>query len=261
MHGVDLVVVSWKSPTDLRGFLNAHIDAQIGVPHKLWVVVNEADEEDIEVTAQFPFAHVILNSDNKGYARAVNQAARLGEHGIIGIFNADTRILHGVVESCCEELLSHEDWGVLGPRTVDDEGRLTNAGVLGTGQSPMIRCWMEQDRGQADDVLEDCPTVLGAAYFIKRSVWNELARCPDFLKVAPDAEGAFLPTPHYFEETYCSYHARQHGYKCVYYGRVHMIHRWHKASPVGGFADSLFEVSRKIFKEACDVHSIEHDQR
>lgn len=257
--GVDLVVVSWKSPTDLRGFLNAYVDAHIGFSNSLWVVLNEYDEEDVDVVSQYPFARIVLNSENEGYARAVNAGVKQGDRAVIGIFNADTRILPGVVEKCHQELLSHDEWGVLGPRTVDDEGRLTFAGVTGSSVTPQLRHWKEADRGQADDILEDGPTVLGAAYFIKRNVWDELTQCPDYRKVAPDVEGAFLPTPHYYEETYCSYHARHHGYKCVYYGPMHMIHRWHKASPVGGFADALFEVSRKQFRAACDAHGMDHD--
>lgn len=200
---VDLVVVSWKSPMDLRGFLNAYFDAHISVSHKLWVVVNESDDEDIEVLSQYPSVSVTLNHENEGYARAVNQAVKLGRSEVVAIFNADTRILSGVVEACYEQLTTHKDWAVVGPRQVDDEGKLTYAGVAGTQSAPQLRFWMQRDRGQADGILEDCPTVLGAAYFIKRSVWNELAQCPDYLKAAPDAEGAFLPTPHYYEETYC----------------------------------------------------------
>lgn len=258
-EGVDIVVVAWKSPTDLRGFLNSWLDAQISIPTDLWVVLNEFGSEDIDVASQYPSVHVILNTENEGYARAVNQGVKQGDRPVVGIFNADTRFLPRVVEKCNQALRAHKEWAVLGPRTVDDDGMLTNAGVVGSQAEPQIRFWKERDRGQADDVLTECPTVFGAAYFIKRSVWNELTDCSEFRKVAPDAEGAFLPTPHYYEETYCSYHARHHGYKCVYYGPVHMVHRWHKASPVGGFADSLFEVSRKTFREACDAHSIEHD--
>ncbi len=75
----------------------------------------------------------------------------------------------------------------------------------------------------------------------------------------PDATGAFLPTPHYYEETWCSYFARHLGYNVVYDGSVSIGHSWHKSSAVGGEADSKFKESQSIFRKACDYMGIERD--
>jgi hypothetical protein len=102
-------------------------------------------------------------------------------------------------------------------------------------------------------------TVSGSAFFVKRSVWRELTYCPLFTDVVPDAVGAMLPTPHYYEETWVSWHAWGHGYKVVYYGPVVVGHKWHRASPIGGFADQVMAVSREMFRAACDHHGLSHD--
>jgi hypothetical protein len=101
--------------------------------------------------------------------------------------------------------------------------------------------------------------VSGSAYFIKRKVWDFLTECPTYREVAPKARGAFLPTSHYFEETFCSYHAQAHGWKVMYYGPVVIRHEWHQASPVGGWAERQFPVSQKYFREACGRHGIPCD--
>jgi GT2 family glycosyltransferase len=196
--------------------------------------------------------------DNVGYARACNAAAAKSSSDHLALFNADCKVTLGALEDCCQALDDHPDWGVVGPRQIDDYGRLTHAGIFGMPTKPQHRAWLHPDSPLYADVQE-AVTVSGAAYFVRRSVWDELTDCPIYRSVAPDAEGAFLPTPHFFEETWCSYHARTHGYKVFYLGTVMLIHRWHKASPVGGWAEQQFPVSQQIFRRACDAHGIEHD--
>jgi hypothetical protein len=104
------------------------------------------------------------------------------------------------------------------------------------------------------DVRDDAVTVSGSAYFVKRHVWDELTECPHFAWA--EAEGAFLPTRHYYEETWCSYHAISHGYRIVYYGLATMIHQWHRSSRIGT-VEKLVPESRTLFEEACHRHNIE----
>jgi hypothetical protein len=80
----------------------------------------------------------------------------------------------------------------------------------------------------------DVPTVSGATYFFRRRMWDAVdvtVRCT--ARSLLDAEGAFLPTRHFYEETYCSYHARLHDWRVVYLGTAKMIHLWHRSSTVG----------------------------
>lgn len=62
-----------------------------------------------------------------------------------------------------------------------------------------------------------------------------------------------------FEETFASYFARARGYRCVFYGAVTIVHRWHSASPVGGWAEQQFPISQAIFRDACDRMGIPRD--
>lgn len=252
------MVVNYRTVPDLHAFIESWDAYRPEVNANLLVLdVAPLDRKAVHVAQAAGVGYESV-SDNIGYARACNLGASLGDSDVVALFNADVELRPGAVQDCYDALLAHDDWGVLGPRQVDNTGRLTAAGIIGDEASPRHRGWHAQDRGQFQDVLE-VPTVSGSAYFCKRSVWDELTACPLYQEAAPGAAGAFLPTQHYYEETFCSYHARAHGHKVIYYGSVTMLHQWHRASPVGGAAEKIMPESKRFFRAACDLHGIAHD--
>jgi len=259
--GVDTIIVNYRTPDDLNRCLRAHED--FGVPESdTWVVNVSPEDADLKVDLfwtgnEHPRVHHIIHHANVGYAKAVNHAASLGDREVIAIFNADTALTPDVMSSCLEALQANEDWGVLGPRQVDDAGRITSAGIFGTHQAPAHRGWREANSEKFGDVKEAI-TVSGSAYFIKRPVWEMLTECPVYKELHPEALGAFLPTQHYYEETWCSYHTYAHSYKVMYFGPACMIHQWHKASRMG-VAEQQMKPSQTMFRHACESHGIPHD--
>lgn len=258
-HGIDLVIVNYRTPLDLGHCLASLDKHRPTVPWRLAVVNVDPLEEDVNVFMHWQTqmrAHLcqVLYRTNVGYARAVNGAAYNHLYDTLGIFNADVRFMPGVIDECFEALHAHDDWGVLGPRQIDDSNRITAGGTFGSYARRDDRGFHQRNGQLYSDVRDDVISVSGSAYFIKRTVWDELATCPDFEWA--DAEGAFLPTRHYFEETWCSYHARAHGHKVVYYGPATMIHLWHRASRVGTVERFLGD-SKALFEEACRRHNIE----
>lgn len=254
-EGTSVVVVNYRTPHDLAAFIESYKTA---VPAKTeLIIVNvEPTDADLSVAEAAPYAQHIVAETNVGYAKACNRAARQTSREVIAFFNADTRLSVGLVDVCSSALVTHEDWGVLGPRQVNLRNQITHAGILGTNEQPTLRGWLDTDRGQYSDVCENAVSVSGSAYFVKRRVWDELAQCELYREVAPRAEGAFLPTQHYYEETWCSYHARSHGWKVVYFGTIAMTHLWHQASVVGGWAEAQMTESQEFFRKACSHHEI-----
>lgn len=266
-YSLDTIVVNFHTPSDLEGFIASYAAFPPSCWNTLFVVnVDSSEAEDRQamealLSANFNYRtswNYVPTEKNVGYSGAVNWAASSGNNEFIAAFNADTRITPGVLDKCLDHMEAQPGIGVLGPRQVDDQNRLTHAGIVGTESEPRFRCWLDDDRGQFDDII-DAITVSGSAYFVRRETWQELTDCPIYQGLHPDAIGAFLPTPHYYEETWASYHARAHGWSVVYYGAAKMIHRWHKASPVGGWAEQQVTTSQKMFRAACDAHGIAHD--
>lgn len=263
---LDVVVINYHTPHDLQAFLRSFVQfGPTGVDSTLTVIEvdsNDGDRsESYEVETddgQLVRASKIHLSSNVGYGRACNLAASCGEADVIALFNADVVLRAGVLTHCHNALMSHQDWGVLGPRQVDEQRKIVHAGIFGTNERPRHRGWKNPDHGQFADRLEAI-TVSGSAYFVKRELWEELWLCELYRELYPSALGAFLPTPHYYEETWCSYHARAHGWKVMYDGTVTVQHGWHKASPVGGWAEEQMKVSQQMFRDACDHHNILRD--
>lgn len=259
--GVDVVVVNWRTPEDLDNFMDGIAGVPIQADHDIWLFNVEARKEDLivgERAVDELGVHHLISGSNIGYAKAVNAAVAKGDREVIAIFNADVVIHGSVVDNCVDALMENDDWAILGPKQVDDQNLITHGGIFGTLEQPKHRGWHSIDDGRYDDVRE-AVTVSGAAYFIKRSVWEEMTNHPDYKAQHPDALGAFLPTQHYYEETFCSYFAQHLGYKVVYYGAQKAVHLWHRSSPVGGEADKQVKISREIFRNTCDAMGIPHD--
>ena len=191
---VDVVVVNYKTPDLLRDFIKSYEEsAWDGC--RLWVM-------DVEPEVYLPYTDTIYDYtrfvENVGYARACNFGARDGVNDVIVFANADTLLTPGLSD-CHDALLSHHDWGVLGPRQIDEFNRITAGGIFGTDRSIGQRGWQELDRGQCSDIREDAKSVSGSLYFVKRLVWEQMTRCPYMQAAYPDIEGGFIPTP---EESY-----------------------------------------------------------
>lgn len=262
--GVDVVMVNYRTADDAAAFLDSYVESRIG-ESSLWVANVDPTERDADVVElaliNMTGDHGLVTwEDNVGYARACNDAALYGNREILGFFNADTKLAIGLLREVVAQFAANPMWAIIGPRQYDDNNLITHGGIFGTNAKPSFDDrWKQYDHGQFNDIRDDAISVSGSAYFIRRAVWNMLAGCPLFQQVAPNADGAFLPTPHYYEETWCSYHARAHGWKVVYLGTVGMLHRWHRASPVGGYAERIMPMSQQMFRAACDLHDIAHD--
>jgi GT2 family glycosyltransferase len=255
---IDIAVVNYHTPDDLAAFLASVNRHPPTVEATLTVVDVETDQAE---PAMFDWAggeaRRFTANTNIGYARACNLAVENGTGEVVALFNADVELTADALDDCHNALIDN-DWGVLGPRQVDHRSRIRHAGIFGTNDKPVHRGWNEFDNDQYRDVKE-AVTVAGSAYFIKRRVWDELTDCPLYRSCAPDATGAFLPTSHYYEETFASYHSRAHGHRVTYYGPVTIIHKWHRASAVGGWAEQQMPVSRVLFRQACAAHGIPCD--
>jgi len=256
---IDLVIVNYRTPADLRECLQSLNEVWLPPGSSVTVMNVDARPIDVAVAEEFrptqeQYRHYEYDV-NVGYATAVNDGAFWGNSDFLGIFNADVVFRPGVIPECVQALRENPEWGVLGPRQVDARNRLTHSGLYDSGGRLVDRGWRKPDMAAFADIRE-VPSVSGSAYFVRRSAWESLTSCPLYQQVAPGAKGAFLPTQHYYEDEWCSRHAVAHGWKVIYYGPVVMVHKWHRASTVGGPAEMALPVSRKYFREACQVHGI-----
>jgi GT2 family glycosyltransferase len=262
---IDLVAVSYNARAETEAMLQS-ASLNISIPFTLMIVDNQSPDPAmsplldravgiVKTNPACVRVNVLRALSNQGYARACNRGAQFGTAPYLALLNCDIQFLPGQVERIvdCFERDDYQDVGVIGPRTTTSGGMLTHAGIVATPNGrDGHRFWLTPDSPHAHDEL-DVPTVSGATYFMRRKVWEELTACEIYQKVSEGAPGAFLPTQHFYEETWCSYHARAHGWRVRYQGDAHLIHEWHRSSPVGSISLKAAEAQ---FKQACDLHDI-----
>lgn len=264
----DVIVVNYRTPSDLATFCNSLLDNAAAI-ETLTIMDNapvfrdpaimESNVRNLRAMLGAP-VEWIVNEENVGYARAVNRAATRTAGPVLAIFNADVVVKPDSIQAMCDFLEASKAIGIAGPKQVNSKGRITHAGVVGNNRRPEIRGWQRKDQGQFDDVTT-CISVSGSAYFVRRECWDELTSCQNYQDSVVEitgehAEGAFLPTPLYYEETFCSLHARKHNWLVAYNGKVEMIHEWQGSCRDRRVLTDYMTTSRGMYRRACDRHDI-----
>jgi len=274
---IDLCVVSYNTKEKLQRLIDTLASDYDSSIFSLYILDNNSTDGTKEYISDYINklgwqGEIIDSNFNYGYSFACNLLASRGSGNVVGLLNADVW-MRSVDVSNIEKRIYELDADIYGPKQRDEHGSITHAGIFGTNTAPQHRGWKLADPG---DILFrdslDAVTVSGSAYFVKRSVWESLTYDPEYISLlghlvgkksiplwSVTADGAFLPTPHYYEETWCSYYARHRGYSVVYDGAVSIGHSWHASSEIGGEPDSKFKISQAIFRESCDFMGIEHD--
>lgn len=267
---LDAIIINYRTP-QLTGrcvrswldYADAHLDAGIRV--RLTVVDVDPDPAQPTIAHAQLAGHdvqVLVLPWNAGYSGACNRAAQLTDAPMLAFLNADTRLTNAdCIPTMMQFFADHpDDAHIAGPLQVDDRGLVRHGGIFGSQEAPQHR-----DFGEPVTDLhrtnQRAVTVSGSAYFVRRSTWNKLRDCPLFQEqIDPGCPGAMLRTPHYFEETWVSYHGSAHRQHSWYVGEAEMEHLY-DSSPHDDVADTgrLFATSKPIFTRACDVHHIRHD--
>lgn len=262
---IDLCVVNYNTRPLLNRFLDC-LHSDLHHTPKAWnlYIADNGSTDDSVQWLEYNYDRYKIDgfykNENIGYSAACNQLAKNSESDVICLLNADVWMSSQSVFMAMNTFDRFSEVHIMGPKQRDEHGYITHAGIIGTNTQPKHRGWKEHD---PKDILYkdrvECVTVSGSAYFIRRNVWDTLTNNNEYRKMYPDAAGAFLPTPHYYEETWCSYFARHLGFNVFYDGTISIGHSWHKSSTVGGEADSKFSISREIFRKACDQIGIDRD--
>lgn len=121
---VSVVVVSWNVRELLLSCLASLEEASRSVPCQTIVVDNgSTDGSPDAVVSSFPEIELIRNSENRGFAAAVNQGVERARGSWVLLLNPDAEIDGRSLELMRSFMRSHPDAGVVGAALVDQEGR------------------------------------------------------------------------------------------------------------------------------------------
>lgn len=258
---IDIIVVNYKRYDLTYRFLDSFLYFFPKSDYTLTVVDNETSSglEALQLSLDaYKNIKYLSSEENLGYAKAVNWAASETQSKYIGIFNNDVSFLnYDCIDRCIEFLEENPDVGVVGPKQLDSKGRLTHAGIIGSGDSPRHRAWLQPDSGEYNSP-EEVVTVIGAAMIVRRSAWNAIMEDPIYRRHWPDALGAMPEHFLYYEETALNYMMPRFGYKVYYLGDAVCSHEWHQTIKEHGDMNA-FEESRELFRSLLDDMEILHD--
>jgi GT2 family glycosyltransferase len=246
---LSIVVVSWNTRELLLACL-ASIEREIlggsAVPRlalETLVVDNGSEDGSAEAARDgFPWVEVIALSENLGFSGGCNVGLRRAKGRHVLLLNSDTVVLAGAVERCVAYLDAHPDVGIVGPQLLHPDGRLQNSihahprlltelgprGVLETllpGRFPSKRFH------HAEPI--DVPAVLGAAFFVRRSVLEEVGLL---------SEDYFL----FLEETDYCLRVLQAGYRVVHVPDARIVHVFGASSKKRLPAETRIEYQRSL---------------
>lgn len=265
MSDIDLLVVNHNTKGKLQRLLDTLSRGWDGF--ELFVADNGSTDGSRDLLKTLPRDQVWFNG-NIGYARAINEMALRSSSRYLMALNADTWLDGDDVESLVSFMDDTPCAAVCGPKQVDEQSRITHAGITGSYEKPKLRGWRKRDaRDELYKEIEPCVSVSGSAYTMRRSVWDELAACPVYRQFhsihlgAPPA-GAWPAFNHFYEETLYSSHLHGHPElgKVYYNGEVTIGHSWHASSKVGSkWTQDGRREGQRMFRAFCDMHGLPHD--
>jgi hypothetical protein len=128
-HDLSILIVNWNGREMLRNLLGS-IDATRGNLNVQTVVVDNtsADGSAEMVAAEFPSVVLHRNSDNVGFARGNNQAARAASAPLLLLLNNDTVVLPDALQSLVDFMNAHAEVAAAGPKLIGSDGKPQRSG-------------------------------------------------------------------------------------------------------------------------------------
>ena len=122
MADVCIGIVSWNT-ADLLDRCLAAVPAAVGdLDAEVVVVDNASTDASAAVARRHPFATVIVNAENVGYARAMNQALAGSDAPVLLALNPDTEAPPGSLAALVAELDERPGTGLVVPRLLNRDG-------------------------------------------------------------------------------------------------------------------------------------------
>ena len=186
---VSVLIVAYHC-RDMLGPCLDSIEAQTACSHEVIVVDNHSDDGTVELlSSEYPWVKTIANTDNVGFARAVNQGARVarGEHLLL--LNPDTVVLDGAIDELVRFAREHPAEGIYGGRTLAPDGSVDPKSCWGAPTPWSLLCFATglrtifprsplfdpESLGRWErDSVRHVDIVTGCLLLARRDVWDEL---------------------------------------------------------------------------------------
>ncbi len=223
---LSIIIVNWNVGHLVKQLLESVFQYTSGISYEVFVVDNNSSDGSVAlIRAAFPQVQVIANSDNRGFARANNQAIRESGGDFVLLLNPDTEIFDNCLGELTVWMRAHTDAGIASGMVLNPDHTLqrTIRRFPEIFSQAMILLKLHHLFPRSHAVLryfaldfdytreQEVDQVIGAFFCIRRSVIE---------KIGLMDERFFL---WYEEVDYCK-SAREAGFKVIYTPSVSLIH-------------------------------------
>ena len=238
---LSIVIVNYNARDLLRNCLLSIFKQTQRIRFEVFVIDNASVDGSREMLArEFPEVRAILNTANRGFAAANNQAIKIARGECLLLLNPDTVILNGAIATTLAFLEQHPEAGIVGCKLLNPDGTLQpscrsfpSVWNIFTESFFLYKLFKHSKLfGQYymshfdHNTLREVDVVMGAFMLIRREV---------FEKIGLLDEDYFM----YAEETDFCYRAHRAGFKTFFCPEGAIVH-------IGGGSTTF---NRKLFEQ------------
>ena len=122
---VSILIVNYNVKEYLGNCIDSILQSEYKGAIEIVVVDNHSfDGSDEFIHNRFPDVKMIKNSENLGFGKAVNQAARVATNDYLLILNPDTVIQEDTIATFVHYMKDHPEAGLIGPKILNPDGSL-----------------------------------------------------------------------------------------------------------------------------------------
>jgi GT2 family glycosyltransferase len=125
MLPISVLIVNWNTSSLLDRCLRCVYADPADLPLEVIVVDNGSSDGSLSLLREhYPSVHVIANSENIGFARAVNQAIHAAQGEYFLLLNSDAFLNAGSMHALWQAMETHPETGAAGCRLFYEDGSL-----------------------------------------------------------------------------------------------------------------------------------------
>lgn len=252
MNEIDLsiIIVNFNSKDYLEKCLKSiFYESRCSLNFEVIVVDNASTDDSINMLrTDYPFVKVLLNSENRGFAFANNQAINLSKGKFIMLLNPDTTVLENSIDNMFSFMEKNNEVGIVGPMIINADGTFqpqckrgfpTPSSALSYflglhnifPKSKIFGKYLLTYLDQSE--LNEVDSVSGACMFVRKQVFKEVGLLDqDYFMFGEDIDLCFR--------------AKQKGWKVYYLPASKIVH----CGGHGGTASRPFKTTYYFFKSA-----------
>lgn len=119
---VDIILVSWNTRDLTVQCLDSLTASTTPYHMEVWVVDNASQDDSVEtIAAKHPETHLLVNTENRGFAAANNQAIREGRGRYVLLLNTDTIAHPQAIAKLIDFAERHPKAGMVGPMLLNPD--------------------------------------------------------------------------------------------------------------------------------------------